>query len=99
MNGRYRSLFMSLHLQQTLPIGQTMVYDQFYPSLQKRSSKTGKTVLERRICPHCNLYHSTMKMMDSHRVTCEQNPRVIKAKAPKITVTKKKAAKKAPKRK
>ena len=90
--GRFRSLFQSLHIQEALSM-KHMVYDQFYPSLQKRSSKTGITVLERRICPYCNLYHSTMKMMAAHRTTCAANPRVINKNKPAPPPKKRRVAK------
>ena len=41
-------------------------YDHHCPSLQAKD-KNGLTVIEKRTCPTCGLYHSTIKAMKTHK--------------------------------
>ena len=44
-------------------------FDQFCPSLQKKD-RNENTVIERRTCRHCGVYHSTIKAKVNHSRLC-----------------------------
>ena len=64
--GHFNSLFMSLHLNR---ITNPKCYDHHCPSLQA-TDKNGLKVIEKRTCPTCRLYHSTIKAMKAHKRFC-----------------------------
>ena len=66
-SGKFRSLFQGLYLQQALKLN--ICYDEHCPSLQKKNA-LGKTILQRRKCPKCHLYHSTIAAMSKHKKMC-----------------------------
>ena len=68
VKGHFGSLFQALHLQKT-PLGKTNSFDDYCPSLIR------KGLLKKRSCPHCGLYHSTIKAMIAHKRVCHANPR------------------------
>ena len=64
--GSYHSLFAALHLTKIM---KPRCYDEYCPSIQLKD-KHGKTKLEKRSCPKCHLYHSTIKAMKVHKQEC-----------------------------
>ena len=67
-NGAFRSLFQALYLSNALELN--ICYDEYCPSLQVKGTKY-KTIIERRTCPQCNLYHSTITALKKRKRECK----------------------------
>ena len=60
----FQAIFLAKHADKC--------FDKFCPSLQK-TDKKGKSTIQKRTCWKCGKHHSTIKAMNSHKRTCDED--------------------------